>query len=112
MSQHKENNLNLMQQFDVIDNFDTKENDYVISSKVVFEFRTNTKYEDLIMSFLNELIGLPDQRVKRIKYGPKDKLGNENLSDQPTLYQHFEEFMRYLFESVFDYDTMNEGKWF
>ena len=60
MSQHKENNINLMQQFDVIDNFDTKKNDYVISSKVYFEFRTNTKYEDLIMSFLNELIDLPN----------------------------------------------------
>jgi hypothetical protein len=94
MSQHKENNINLMQQFDVIDNFDTKENDYVISSNVVFEFRTNTKYEDLIMSFLNELIGLPDQRVKGIKYGPKDRSKNENLPNQPTLYQHFEEFMR------------------
>lgn len=61
---------------------------------MVFEFRTNTKYEDLIMSFLNELIDLPDQRVERIKYGEKDKLNKENLPDQPTLYQHFEEFMR------------------
>jgi hypothetical protein len=46
------------------------------------------------MSFLNELIDLPDQRVERIKYGEKDKLNKESLSDQPTLYQHFEEFMR------------------
>jgi hypothetical protein len=65
-----------MKQFDVIDNFDTKENDYIISSKVIFEYRTNGKYEDIIMNFLNELIELPDQRVKRIRFGPKDKLGS------------------------------------
>ena len=56
-----------------VDNIEALSNNYLISSKVVFEYRDDGNYNDLIMRFINEV---------------KDRIDLENNSED-TNYEDF-----------------------
>ena len=43
-----------------IDNMDSLTNDFLANSQIVFEYREDGNYNDIIMEMLNELMGLVD----------------------------------------------------
>lgn len=82
----QEVNKNLNNSIRQIDNTDNIENNYLYKSEVVFKYRENAEYNDLIMRTINEAIKKIDSR-----------------HDNKTVYQKFQDKMMLLFESTTDY---------
>lgn len=69
-----------------VDNIESLENNYFASSDVVFEYRQEGNYNDLIMLVLNDLMARVDEKA----------------SGETTNFQEFERFMADIFEKVED----------
>jgi hypothetical protein len=47
-----------------MDNIESLENNYFTQTDIVFEYREDGNYNDLIMRMVNDLIGLVDKEVE------------------------------------------------
>jgi hypothetical protein len=77
-----------------IDNSETIANDYFFTSNICFEYREGERYDDLIMTFLNEIMARVDN--------PSFSNSNSGLSN----FKEFENMMTQIFEKSFDEDWM------
>jgi hypothetical protein len=73
-----------------VDNLESLSNNYFANTDIVFEYREDGNYNDLIMRMINDLMKNIDQE-------------KENGS---TNYLEFDDFMRNIFEKVEDSDWM------
>ena len=74
-----------------INNMEVLSNDFFFNSDIVFEYRENGNYNDLIMRVLNEIISLADS--PSLLYS-----NNEGVSN----FNEFDEYITQLFDKAYD----------